>query len=1095
MLNDKFKSIVYNFTQQFGSRVLIRANDSTFKAALFIDIVDNAMLIKMSRNDNQHILTIPIPYDTNGVSLLSYNGVERAECQYYWKVQNRRMAFSDLINEILFGYPVHMLPEHLLKTSSTTMQQLRFAYDNDRLPVIIHNIQKRIDYIIHNLPIHETDFNSLILNHRITIFDPEFDSMTDPENQHAYQVEKNRLYYQHGWSSLGLSDGCLADKNYILDCDLRKLSPFGVNFHNPQRNLYSTLGMRGDETPLVHSKTTEKLAYLGLTRKGWNLFTVFIDLPDVWEDQLMVDISHKDKYIEYTKRCTCHGQPLVVEGQHLSFGDDLFVNRAEEIKTFDVPCDSATVTSIEESESTVGGTAHMVYVINVAYKRYLKEGTKFTNLAANKGVIRMKELGYAINPKTGKKQKIDVIVSSKAVLKRKNYTQVLEAILNTINNNTPVVVADDVVLTEADISKSLVGAGYNKDGTWECHTYMGEFQAVAGKVFWGVTHDADDTTWKPNATTIKNGRGLRESGLKFSNIEFRALTTRFGIDNPIEREIISHAQGHEDIKELLEILKFKLGKTVLNHPIINVKDLKPLNQDGGIMFLLDDLEDTVIDPNLSEEGFILKLPVNYQVSLDEKFNILTEGFPYNLEEVDGVEVHKQFTFDTIYVPYDNLRKCWKHDIDRLGLNDIGTALNSLVAMCHDYLKDNQSGTAISLLYKSIVNYFRIVAAKLSTKRGEISVYGMSVRYPNSVKGVATLSNDLPPNTVEIHKSMARSIHVTNGDIVLVERFPCLGFMSLRPQQIKITSDPMCKYTIRASGNCLGSMGLDFDGDVLYIAAFHTDEAKIALEKEFYSPNKECYEQILKFNAKMGTPRTKVMSLFDYKIKSFAALTNDAHAEIVSKLTGVKSNTGPVVALAYNILRLMENSIHATDQKLACGIEVFIDTLANSVFKQKHGVESLHQIVTDAVCSADEQILITEGFDENVVKVICDTIKSKASQVGVDDVKSYHEYIKLNGGSSIINRIIRSQNILYFTSRSNLEGCKLVKNVMDHKSVDIPSAIFGKIMNSPSRRLVIDRKLISSLSTIENQTYCEKIFKQINALLDDHKGVTILNREL
>ena len=1094
MLIDKFGNLVDNFSQQFGSRVLARANDFTFSAALYIEEVDNTILIKMTRDEHQHTLSIPKPFMVNGVSLLSSNGVQRAECQYYWKAQNRRMSFVDLISEILFGFPSHMLPEHLLKSNSTVMQQLRYAYDNDRVAFTVRTIQKRIDYVVYNLPMHETDFNSLVMNHRITIFDPEFDCMTNPEEQHAYQVEKNKLYYQYGWSSLGLSDGCLADKNYMLDCDLRKLSPFGLGFHNPRRNLYSTLGMKGDETPLVHSKTTEKLMNMGLSRRGWNLFTVFMDLPDVWEDQLMVDISHQDKFIEYDKRIICHGQPVVEVGQSISFRDPIFINKAEKIKTFDVACDFAVVSSIEQSESTVGGVAHLIYVITVAYRRYLKDGTKLTNLAANKGVIRMKELGYAINPKTGEEQKIDVIVSSKAVLKRKNYTQVLEAILNTVNDNNPTVIEDNVKLTEEDVVKALTDSGYNADGTWECYTYMGKFRGVSGKVFWGVTHDADDTTWKPGATHVLNGRGLREAGLKFSNIEFRALTTRFGIDNPIEREIISHAQGHEDVKELLEILNFKLGKAVLNHPLVNVKDINPLRQDSGLMHLPEELEGTIVDPELSEDGFMLKLPVQYQISLDKNFNVLTEGFPYNLEEVDGEEVYKQFTFDTVYVPYDNLRKCWKHDINQVGLNDIGNSLNTLVTMCHNYLADDQSGTAISMLYSSIVHYFRIVAQKLSTKRGEISVHGMSVRYPNSAKGVATLSNNLPPNTIEIHHTMARSIHVSDGDVVLVERFPCLGFMSLRPQKIKVTSDSMCKYTIRVSGNSLGSLSLDFDGDVLYIAAFYSDEAVEALEKEFYSPNEDCYKQIVKFNEKMGTPRTKEMSLPDYMISSFEPLTTDVHAEIISKLTGVKSNTGPVVALAYNILRIMENSQYAIDQRLSVSVEVFVDTIANSVFKQKHGAKSPHQIVTDAVCSADEQALIGGGFDREVSEIICGTIRDKAREVGVDNVKQYHAYVKLNGGASIINKIIKAQNLLYFTSRSSLEGCKVAKNVMDHQQVDIPSKIFGKIMSAPSRRHANDSKMIASLTTVEQQTYCEKVFKQINAALDNSKGVTILNKE-
>jgi hypothetical protein len=333
---------------------------------------------------------------------------------------------------------------------------------------------------------------------------------------------------------------------------------------------------------------------------------------------------------------------------------------------------------------------------------------------------------------------------------------------------------------------------------------------------------------------------------------------------------------------------------------------------------------------------------------------------------------------------------------------------------------------------------------LGSKRGAISILGMSVRYPHSAKAVATLSNNLPPNTIEIHKSMAKDLNVKQGDIVLVERFPCLGFMSLRPQQVYITDDDSCKYTIRASGNSLGSLTLDFDGDVLYIAAFRTEEARKALRDEWENPDPVCYNYIQQLNAKMGTPRFKEMDLFNYAIKAFEALNTKTHAEIVSKLTGVKSYTGPVVALAYNILRIMESSIPAEDSTIWAGIEVFMDKVANSVFKQKHGKKSLHAVVTEAVCTANEAKLIEEDFEKDTVIIVCDVIRQKATERNIKDLIYYHKRAMKNNNSSFINRIVREENKLYFASRSVLNDAALLTILSTYDVVDVPSSIFRKI---------------------------------------------------
>ena len=907
------------------------------------------------------------------------------------------------------------------------------------------------------------------MNRRLNILDKNFDEITNPEDKYNYQIGKNKTFFNKGWSSLGLSDGSLADFNYMLTTDLRNITPFGQKFHNPQRNLYSTLSMQGDEKPIIKTTTMATLEKEGVSRTGWNLFTAFVDIPDVWEDQIMVDESHADKFINSIKKFICYGEVTVCKGDIVKYGTTICVNNNNQNNTFNVVCDAAIVTNVKESSVVVGGVIYNTTNVFITYKRHLKDGTKITNLAANKGVIRLKKLGYAIDPRTGLKRKIDVIVSSKAVLKRKNYTQIIEAILNTVNNNKPIVVDDYVDTSKEAITQALTNACIGEDGVWECNTYAGKLNCICGKVFWGVTHDADDTTWREGVVENVNNRGNRTHGLKFSTIEFRALNTRFGNNNPIEKEILSYSQGTKDVREYINILRSKLDIFTYTSKTINVDDLIPMFSEGT-MYTEEQLENTISDPNKHLSAFYMKLPIEYQVVIGEDDKILSDGFPGEIgEEINGTKVKKKIIIDKLYVPCYSLRKCWKHDIGKYGVSEVGNLLNIIITMCHRYKEDPTSGINLTMIYKAVYNYFHIVNKKLCTKKGEISTLCLSVRYPYSVKGVATLSNNIPRNTVQIHSSMAKTLNVREGDVVLVERFPCLGFMSIRPQKVTITNDSSCKFTIRASGNSLGSLTLDFDGDVIYLASFHSDSAKKALINEWENPNKYCIKHINHFNKKMGTPRTKEMLLSDYNITSFKPLTSETHAVIVGKLTGIKSYTGPIVALAYNLLRIMENTPVEHTCETKASIEVFIDTVANSVFKQKHGKKSLHKIVIDAICTADVEMLIKEGFDSTISKIICDTIKDKAKKRNIKSLTYYHEQAKKGGRANIINRIVREENKLYFTSRSVLDILAVIKNTTKCSVVDIPSNIFSKIMfnkfNNVKTQLdkFKDYKLLSKLN--------------------------------
>lgn len=1039
-----------NVIRQFDAAVAIeRRKGNDVGAEIEVSNHPKTLVISFLRGEERHTVTIPVPYEKDGIAIIQQNEVERAVCKYFKVSTDTTLDYLTIMNHILCDDPTGIIPSYLVK-KSTLIRQVVYSFSNGNTPAIVHNLQRCINEVINRMPLHNTSMNSWAMNHRLMMIDHEFTSLSDPKDKLAYQIEKAKRYFDLGWTSIGLSDGVLSDKNYILTTDLRKLTPFGLKHHNPQRNLYSTLGMKGDEKPLLMTRSAKALEEQGITRTGWNLFTAFADVPDVWEDQIIIDKRWEGKLsVKATKRYQCFGRLFVKKGDPLHKGQWLSFEPDEKPLVMHIVADKMWVKDITKDFATVGGIVTPIYNVIVEYERKLKEGAKITNTAANKGVIRFADLGYA--EARGTKIKIDVLVSSTSVKRRKNYSQILEAILNNVNGNQPGIVEDDVETSQEAIEARLVKEGFNKDGMWDCHTYAGDFKAVCGTVFWGCTHDADDTVWGPNITNRRNNRDVRTAGLKFSTVEFRALETRFGKSNAVTDEILSYVQGSEDLHEELKILKSKRGEFP-DVPIIDIKDVKPVDQTKGTMMKQEDLVGTIVDEHKYPDDFILRLPVEYQSELymDEK------GKP---DEIDG-PVHEidhnnpdlvyYAAGDKIYIPSANLRRCWKHQTGRYGLSVVGVLLNNLVDICHRYMADREDMNKYVMVYSAIHTYFAKIANMMGSKRGEIAQLGMAVRYPFSVKAVATLSNSIPKNTVEIHEDMAKQLAVKNGDVVLCERFPCLGFMSVRPQKIRVTSDKKCKFTIRTSGTSLKSTNLDYDGDVIYLASFHTPEAKELLRKEWTNPNKPCYDAIKALNSKCGKPHYEVTSIQDYNISAFPALTKETHAEYVSRATGVKSHTGPVIALAYNIMRLIENSEVANSRKANIGIELFLDKVGNSVFSQKHGTKSLHDVVIEFISKADVTALVEEGFDRGISTIICDLIATKMKEIGLKCTPEwYYDNVTKKFGVNIINKLIREQNKVYFASRAQLQPLMMlyclekVKNPVDVPSKMLNFALSGK----------------------------------------------------
>jgi len=1107
---------------QFKARTSIEGNSSgkDFKnATLTTSVMDNVLWFTMTTDDETHNITIPIPFVEDGVIKIKFNEVERAICNHLDVPTDRVITYLNAVQQIFIGDYSGLVKTVPVK-KTIFIQSLAYSILNSNSSVIIYNLQKAINELVNKMPLHETLLNSWMMNNRLILIDPVFETLDNPEDKLNYHIEKNNKYYDRGWTSIGLSDGSLVDKNYILVQDIRKYTVFGLHHHNPQRNLYSTLGMKGDELPLLRSSSAQELIDNGITRKGWNLFTAFVDIPDTFEDQIMVDVRHADKYIKSTRRFQCFGEILVKKNQSLKLGTILSQTKDGKVNTFKVKADHAYVKRITKGAVSVGGVRKEVHNIIVVLHRKLKDGTKFTNTHGNKGIIRLTALGTAIDPTTGKERKLDVIVSAKSIKKRKNHGQILEMLFNNLyerqitkslpkfstssiwnkdgvgivgslrsvrTTRKPVVLKDDYTLENlSTITADLKQYNFNDACTWRCNTYAGEVTAVCGTIFWGVSKDVEDQIWAKDATTCTNSKNVRTAGLKFSTVEFKALETRFGENNAIMEEVLSYSQGIGNINESIKILRSKKFELPSGLPIKTVAELKNIDQSNGTIFTEETLKNTIADENYMPDGFILQLPVAYQTAVGHKHDETYEG-PVTLQpdSVNWERYKALYVTSQLYVPIGLLRCSWRHDSGLYGMNEIAVLLNNIITFAKRHIEEPEEVRHYRMLYSAIGNYYMRVATSISTKRGDISNYGMSVRYPYSAKAVASLSNDLPANTVQIHKDMAKILNVSTGDIVLTERFPCLGFMGVRPQQVDVTNDIMCKYTIRVSGNSLVSQNLDFDGDVLYIAAFHTKEAKAELRQEWTTPNESCWKYIDYLNNRKGTPAINQLGLMDYEIIPFKTLTKEQQSTIVGKLTGVKAQTGPVIALAYNLMRIMENSNIEMNTEIKAGIEMFIEKAGQSVFEQKHGGVSLCNIVIEAICTGDTQTLINEGFDPYVVHLICNTVAQKAIKIGIRDLKHFHEKVG-KSGSNVINRIVRKENKIYFASRSNLEACALLE-YLTASVVDLPSKIFNLVLSGKYQNIKtvldidIDNKLINKLKDVKFKDVCLKLFKCIDKL--------------
>lgn len=1013
---------------------------------------NKTLILTLHTVDGDFVITIPVVYKENNIEFVDMQGVIRPTHSYLIIKDGieTKLSFEDFIFTVMFGKPEITGVMKGRLSAIARVYRIATGRDKNYTRYLVNTIQIFINKVINEtLPLHVTNMNSWAINNRIDILDEKFYEIQNPNKKLDYQVAKADRYFDKGWSAMGMSESTLSERNYLLTEDLRKYVPFGLKHHNPQRNLYQSLGMKGSEEPIIQTRSQKALADKGINRTGWAVPTVFVDLPLNFEDQILIDKKEWEKRTySFEKSYTVYGEIFVKEGDEVRYGDVIGISLDNHPVIADMLGEKLTINRIIIKHIAIEGKLHEVYSVKIKVTRNFKEGFKITNLAGNKGIVKLIENLGVINDPVYGKIKAEVVVSLTSINKRKNFGQICEAVLSRVIDD-PIVIRDDAEFGIDNMRQALHNKGYTGDTPEhvEITTPFGTFKAIWGYVFWGCIKTPEDQLWLPGETFEVNSKGLRKMGLKFSTVEIRALETQLGhyndkTINPVIKEILRWQQGKNHLQSKIKSLKY-LSEPFRDYKKVKTEKIRAIDITQGFMIPESRLKGTICDPKLHSNGFILQLPKKVRVETT----------------TDDSEF-----FQEIFIPQASARKYWQHSSGLYSVDNIGKALNYII-YCSQF--------KLERLETAVNTYFSVLVNSLSTKKGEIAQLGMSIRYPHSAKATASLGRNIPSNTIEIHRSMANQIGVKTGDVVLIERFPCLGFMSIRPQYVQVTDDEQCRFVIRASENYLCSLNLDFDGDTLYIASFKSRAANDHLRRLLmYGDSSYTNKIIMEINSR------KVPQIMDggfdvCSVISFPTLTKQEHHKIIKRATGVKAHTGPVIALAYNLMRLVEGCIPHSERKIHADIEVLLDVLGNSVFAQKHGIRSLQEDATDAICSADFEKMFELGFNKDSSKVLCNIIKAEAkSLLGIVNLKGYHDNVKQGGKSNIISVLVKTKHKLYFASRSVLSPCELYAGTK-HSANDIPSFLFSHYRESVSMIKSINAQLRNKLQ------YCKKRCHEIN----------------
>jgi len=932
---------------RINKRRIRRAGSIKTIPNLSMQVVDEGSILTLEFSDQRtkQSMSFPVPYCDQAGSIVVGVEVVRSVGSWFLVGADKELSYWSLMKYIFAERIDHYFPGLPGVGKRSQVEKIMVSFEYNRAHRAVNNLQRVVNHVVNKLPICDTTMQTWAMNNRVVFLDPTFDDLT-PEELLSYQKQKNLDFFP--WTTVGLSDSTMV-KNYMSKRDIREFTPFGKKHHSPMRNLYQSLGMKGPETPLIRTRSTAALEKAGVARGCWNWFTAFIDLPLNFEDQLMVNAKHQDKVNTSEKRFLAFGTVLVKEGEAIESKQTLAIEPGDKHLLFRCSCRSAVVKSIEAKKLPIGGETVDCTLIVINIDRKFKNGFKFTNLHGNKGIAVFCETGTAYDPIRKEYRDIDVMVAAKTVGKRRNFGQIFEALATMLSGpDKHLTIDNDFFADVSKIKTRMAKEGMPEDGTCELetkHTGSGRARAICGWVAWGLLKEPEDSLWGRTEVSKYNAVGIRERGNKVSHIEFRALNTIFGAGNAITKEILSYQEGTDIVKEFTKIVESSIG-IFRKAPCVSWEAFSVPTLAKNFLRTRDFFDKTVSNEGCYKDGVYIQLPVDYYTFVPKKFgeDIKNVSVPLGARPpvFDEGDVYKT---DKMYIPFSELRVPWQHRCGLWGTSEVSEHINNVLRVLHEVKEGSGVLFDVTLMLR---RFFLAASRKLSTKRGLIATHCLAVRYPNSAKATASVSNKLPPNTVEIPQHMANDLGVKEYEYVLIERFPCLGFMSMRVQQVRITDDPNKEFVISVSGSSLNSTGLDFDGDTLHILSFRTPEAKTELEYEFRFPNKTT-SSFTNAASNNKVPRVWEASLDSFISMSlnngmppmtFSDVSPNTQAAVAESLASIKTGTGTSVALGYNLCRISERAFGYDDTELSAGVEIMLDTTANSVFQNKHRVTAL-----------------------------------------------------------------------------------------------------------------------------------------------------------
>ncbi len=399
-VSNEFKRIsnrMNNRRKYSGERVNVQLSVKETEFNLWFDFSSGGI--------TQQISVPKIRKDENGNTVTGKSAI-RSVCSWYIVKEDREVNYWELMKIIFTDSVFDYYPKVRGVNKKIFIERLIKSFESGKSPNIALYLQRLINDIVNELPMCGTHMQTWAMNNRVMFIDPAFEGMS-PKDVLDYQYEKNINHFP--WTSLGLSDSSMV-KNYMLKKDLRNYSPFCKKHHNPMRNLYQPIGMKGPERPMIMTRSASNLEERGIARGGWNWMTAFIDTPLNFEDQIMVHHKHQDKVSCSTKKFMAFGNVLVQKGEYIDKGDILSMEPGSRALSFTSSGESAQVTGISEEDIPIDGKRKKVKIITIEIKRSFKEGFKFTNVHGNKGIAVFCDTGVVLDPVRNKEVDIDVIV-------------------------------------------------------------------------------------------------------------------------------------------------------------------------------------------------------------------------------------------------------------------------------------------------------------------------------------------------------------------------------------------------------------------------------------------------------------------------------------------------------------------------------------------------------------------------------------------------------------------------------------------------------------------------------------------------------------